>query len=162
MYIWQVALEYDGYNIEVTRILEPTWDPEYIFYNKSTLFSTCVEDAFGHTVGGNRAAAGSVLFPPSQAPSRGNGILCIIELNIKHLPEKGEQPIVLNINIDNTFLLDPELNEIKVNKFNGMIQWGYDSVLKTIDIIGPTLIIECYNHNKDAYLEVTIEVYLTT
>ena len=159
---WQVCLEYDGYILEATRILEPIWDPEYIFYNKTTLFLSDTLDAFGHRTGGNRVSAGALLYPTDQTPSRGNGKLCIIEFSIKNMPKLGEQSVLLNINNNQTYLLDPDGQEIEVRKYNAMIEWKFDGTIRTIDIIGPILIIECYNHNDDQYIEVILEVYLTT
>jgi len=155
---WQVCLEYDGYILEVTRILEPIWDPEYIFYNKTTLFLS----NFGHRTGGNQVLAGALLYPTNQTPSRGNGKLCIIEFSIKNMPKLGEQSILLNINNNYTYLVDPYVQEIEVRKYNAMIEWKFDGTIRTIEIIGPILIIECYNPNDDQYIEVILEIYLTT
>ncbi len=158
---WQIELKY-GYNLEITRYFEPTWDPEYIFYNKTTMFiSPCVSPPPSE-IGKEIFTAGALLFPSNQTPSRGNGKLCIIEFSIKHLPKIGEQPLILDIDNDNTFLLDPNVQEIMVYKYNAMIQWGYDTITKTVQIIGPTLIIECYNKNKNEYIKVALEVYLST
>jgi hypothetical protein len=158
---WGIFFEYP-YNLEITGVFEPTWDPEYIFYNKTTQFLKAYPDAFGHEVGRNAFTACAVLFPPDQAPSRGNGKLCIIEFSIKYPPKTGEQPWILNINNGETCLIDPQCNIIQTKKYNAVIQWGYDSVAKTIQVIGPILVIECYNHNENESIEVTLETYLTT
>jgi len=158
---WQIYFEYP-YNLEITRIFEPTWDPEYIFYNKTTMFLKSYPNAFGHEVGKNAIGACALLYPTDQTPSRGNGKLCIIEFDIKYQLKTGEQPWVLNINNNFTFLLDPEINKIQINKYNAVIQWGYDSVAKTIQVIGPILIIECYNHNENESIDIRLEIYLTT
>jgi hypothetical protein len=158
---WQIYFEYP-YNLEITRVFEPKWDPEYIFYNKTTMFLKGYPDAFGHKVGKNSFAAGAILYPWNQTPARGNGKLCIIEFSIKYLPKTGEQPWILNIDNNETFLLDLEGNEIHVKKYNAVVQWGYDSIAKTIQIIGPILIVECYNHNENESIEMSLEIYLTT
>jgi len=158
---WQIHFEYP-YNLEITRVFEPKWDPEYIFYNKTTMFLKGYPNAFGHKVGKNSFAAGALLFPSNQTPARGNGKLCIIEFSIKYLPKTGEQPWILNIDNEDTYLLDPEVNVIHMKKYNAVIQWGYDSIAKTIQVIGPILVTECYNHNENESVEVTLEIYLTT
>jgi hypothetical protein len=158
---WQIYFEYP-YNLEITRVFEPKWDPEYIFYNKTTTFLKSYPNALGHQVGKNSFAAAAILYPWTQTPARGNGKLCIIEFSIKYLPKTGEQPWILNIDNKKTYLLDPEVNEISAKKYNAVVQWGYDSVAKTIQVIGPILIIECYNHNENESIEVSLEIYLTT
>ena len=158
---WQIFFEYP-YNLEITRVFEPTWDPEYIFYNKTTMFLKGYPNAFGHEVGKNKFVAGALLDPWYQTPSRGKGKLCIIEFNIKYPPRTGEQPWILNINNNDTYLLNPDILVIQTKKYNAVVQWGYCSVARTIQVIGPILIIECYNHNEYESIEASLEIYLTT
>ena len=159
---WQIYFGYP-YNLEITRVLEPTWDPEYIFYNKTTRFLKAYPNAFGHEVGKNKILVGALLFPWNQTPSRGNGKLCIIEFIVKYPPKIGEQSWILNINNAYTYLLDPNCDIIQIeHKYSAVIQWGYDSVAKTIQVTGPTLVIECYNHNENESIEVSLEIHLTT
>jgi hypothetical protein len=158
---WQIELKY-GYNLEITRCFEPTWDPEYIFYNKTTMFIFPCIFPPPHETGKEIFTAGALLFPANQTPNGGGGKLCIIEFSIKHLPKMGEQPLILEIDNDGTSLIDPECQTIEVYKYNSIIQWGYDSASKTIQVIGPILIIECYNHNENESIDIRLEIYLTT
>jgi hypothetical protein len=86
---WQVIMGFDDSIINITRWYEPTWDPTYVFYGKTTLPVPPPPDVT-YTYVPNEAAAGvgSALLP---APSRGsgftgNGTLCILTFNITAVP----------------------------------------------------------------------------
>lgn len=105
MKTWQVQVCFDPTIINVTGWYQPTWDPNYVFFGKTTL-PVPAPPAVAYTViGPNLACAtvGASLFPapPSQAPFSGNGTLCIFTFHIERLPGKGE---VLETDLD---LSDP-------------------------------------------------------
>jgi hypothetical protein len=95
MKTWQVKMSYNHSVINITRWYEPTWDASYVFYGKGTL---PVPAPPGFSYGSVSATEGWVgvgcsLFP---APSSGggftgDGLLCILEFEVKTLPGKYEQ-----------------------------------------------------------------------
>jgi hypothetical protein len=89
MKTWQVKMGYNETFINVTRWYEPTTDPTYVFYGKTTL-PVPFPPAVRHEPGW--AAVGSAMFP---APTVGNGftgdgLLCILTFNITAIPPEGQ------------------------------------------------------------------------
>jgi hypothetical protein len=111
---WEVGMYCDGSMIKPTRWFEPTWDPEYVFYGKTTIP--------GGAIGEDYAVVGAVLFPgpPEQEPFNGSGKLCTIEFEMTAVPQRGKT-LSCSLIIDNTdsFLLDPSVREIPTIKENG-------------------------------------------
>jgi hypothetical protein len=94
MKTWQVKMSFNHSMINITRWYEPTWDPNYVFYGKTTLPvpgpSNVRYEYVNETSGW--LGVGSALFP---APSpgggfTGNGLLCILQFNVTAAPPEGE------------------------------------------------------------------------
>ena len=68
---WQVRMYYDDSIINVTRWFEPTWDPQYVFSNESTLaLPTPPDFSYIHWPNGNGSAqVGSMIWPLSNPRS---------------------------------------------------------------------------------------------
>jgi hypothetical protein len=86
---WQVKMSFNDTIINVTRWYEPTWDPTYVFYGKTTL---AVPGPVDVMYGPGWLGIGGALFP---APSSGggftgNGMLCIIGFNMTSVPPQGQ------------------------------------------------------------------------
>jgi len=109
MFAWQVTLKYNSTILNATRAWRPTWDPEYVFYGKSTV-GLSPSFALGSILIGD-----SLYSPPLFS---GSGKLAIIEFEVK-----GRGSTVLNITNLDTYLLDYDLNEISgVVKNNGYFE----------------------------------------
>lgn len=155
----QASIEYDRSNLNMTRVFEPTWDPEYIFYNKTTIFAS-TRWMYPGIPGKSSITFGENLGPGELNYSRGNGKIGIVEFNITQTPRYGEQPCLLHVIDADTFLLDG-LTYIPIQKFDAIVQWGFDCTMKTYAVTGPILTIEYYNPSDDS-IELTIEAYITT
>ena len=108
---WQIGLYFNGNILKAARWFEPTWDPEYVFYNKTTI-------KVADTGNGYIIAAASLLNPLTSF--NGSGKLCIIELEVTAAPQPGETySSLLNINNTDTFLLDSNNYEFPIFKENG-------------------------------------------
>lgn len=97
MKTWQVKMRFNDSFINVTRWYEPTWDPTYVFYGKTTLpVPAPPRPAYGLEWLG----CGSSMFP-APGPGggfTGSGLLCIFTFNITAAPRVGEDySCVLNI-----------------------------------------------------------------
>ncbi|MEM3627870.1 MAG: hypothetical protein QXJ11_06255 [Candidatus Bathyarchaeia archaeon] len=95
MKTWQVEMHFNHSVINVTRWFEPTWNSSYVFYGKTTLPVPAPPKVSYGSVSPTEGwlGVGSALFP---APSpgggfTGNGLLCIIEFEIKSLPGKFQE-----------------------------------------------------------------------
>jgi hypothetical protein len=109
---WQVGLYFNGSILKATRWSEPTWDPEYVFWNQTTVAAS--------DIGNNYILAGASLID-SQQTFNGSGKLCIVEFEITAVPQAGGEAYssVLIVNDSDTFLLDPNVIEIPATKQNG-------------------------------------------
>jgi hypothetical protein len=109
---WQIGLYFNGSILKVNRWFEPTWDPQYVFFNQPTVI--------GSDIGNNYLLAGASLLDPKQS-FNGSGELCIIEFEITAIPQAGMEPYssALIINDSDTLLLDSNSNEMPVTKQNG-------------------------------------------
>jgi len=88
--------------------------------------------------------------------------LCWIEFEVVRLCVNNDKT-VLSISFEDpfaTYVLDTDLNEIPIPKYDATVRWWFNTVL-TYEVIAPKLIIEYYNPN-DVDVELSIEIYLTT
>jgi hypothetical protein len=113
---WQVYMEFNDSIVNVTKWIEPATDSHYIFYGKTTAANPTPPDAGYHSddVGRAHIDVSSILFPvpPEQTPSNGTGMLCTIEFKVIQAPLSDEQlSCELNINVNDTLLLDPDGQE---------------------------------------------------
>jgi len=120
LYSFQLSMYYNESMINATRWFEPTWDPEYVFYNEPTV------TAENFRTGNIMLFAGMLgLSPPS---FNGDGKLCIIEFEIVNLPPAGiKYSCPLGINNGDTFLLDRDVNEIPAAKEDGYYETSSES-----------------------------------
>jgi hypothetical protein len=143
---FEVKMYYDDCIINVTRWYEPTTDPDYVFYGKSTLaVPSPPEVDYRHVDPCNGSAhVGVVLFPPP-APGEGftgSGLLCIFEFNITAVPPEGETySCTLNINNEDTYLLDSVGEDIPATKENGYYEFSREALPK------PTMVFFNINPN---------------
>jgi PKD repeat protein len=117
-------MNYNDSIINVTRFFEPIWDPEYVFYGRTTVSVW----AYKHLGTGYGCVAGfASLLGEEYVPYVAIGKLCIIEFEITAVPPKDcKSSCTLNINNPDTWLLDEERNEIPAVKQNGYYEliWG--------------------------------------
>uniref|UniRef100_A0A7C4TPZ4 CARDB domain-containing protein n=1 Tax=candidate division WWE3 bacterium TaxID=2053526 RepID=A0A7C4TPZ4_UNCKA len=133
--LWQIRMFYNGNIINATRWFEPTWDLEYVFYNKTTLV--------GEYLSNNSVMVGAILFPspPGQEPFYGSGKLCIIEFEVVSVPPEGEvHSCSLNINNEDTFLWDSSCSDIPAVKENGHYELR-SHLLPSVYVIGMLRVI---------------------
>jgi len=132
---YQICLEYNSTFLNATRVWIPTWEKEWVFYGKKTIG---IQPIFGSnyvrisdTIQGN--------YPTFS----GNGILCIIELEIIYAPTTGEISCNLNINNKDTFLLNSNKSEIPAIKNDGYYVYTFIPPIKSqpfLYIVGGTAI----------------------
>ncbi len=69
--LWQVKMVYNESIINVTRWFEPTWDPQYVFFNESTLAAPSPPDyGYVHGDAGNSSAmVGDLTLPLPSRPA---------------------------------------------------------------------------------------------
>jgi parallel beta-helix repeat protein len=157
---WQVCMYYNTTILRVSRYFEPKWDPEYVFYGKSTFFSRF---AIGDL------CVGACIIPATwENAFSGSGKLVIIEFEILKVPGPGEAySSILNIDNDRTYLLDPGPNKIPVVKKNGRceITWLMHDVAVSLDTptffnVDSPLLLNVTVWNFGLSNETNVEVYL--
>jgi len=118
LFAFQVYLAINDTLLNITNAWVPSWDSSYVFYGKTTVPTIPTfydDDADGVyesvLVGTTILGTGSFT---------GSGLLAIIELEIIHVPETGEETTNLNINNPDTILLDPTLSDIEATKTDGL------------------------------------------
>jgi len=129
---WEIYLEFNDTVIKPTKWTEPTSDPQYIFYGKTTSAVPAPPDpGYVHLAQGKgRILVYSNLFPtpPSQSPSSGSGKLCILEFNITAAPTSPGTSLTSILQVDSmdTLLLDQYGEEVDyVTKENGYYSLSY-------------------------------------
>jgi len=77
MYAWKVKMRYNSTVINATKVLQPSWDNEYVFYGQNSNFKHVLE-------------SGNVLIndtlPSTESLFSGSGVLLIIEFEILKSP----------------------------------------------------------------------------
>jgi thermitase len=128
LFAWQVGMYYDNSIINATRWFEPLWDPEYVFYGKTTLNAYGFEPGF--------VLGGAVLIP-GQTTFNGSGKLCIIEFEVIAVPPEGEvYSCSLNINNYDTFLLNSNGLDIPAVVENGYYELSSRLPYPIVYVIG--------------------------
>jgi hypothetical protein len=128
LYAYQVRLDYNSTLLKATRAWLPTWDPKWVFYGKTT---SKLPPSFGI----NYVQIGDAVIETYQTLG-GAGILSVIELEIIYAPTTGKGFCNLGISNANTFLLDPNINEISSDKTSGHFTYvGPEKVSSTISIM---------------------------
>ncbi len=121
---WQIRMYYNNATINATRWFEPTWDPTYVFYGRSSMAVPSPSDVYRPS--NDSLLIGSMLLGPGEGVS-GDGLLAIIQFEIKAMPEAGKT-LSSDLIIDNveTYLLDSYIIEIPSVKVNGYyaVSWG--------------------------------------
>jgi hypothetical protein len=101
---WQVRMFYDDNIINVTRWFEPTWDPEYVFYTKTTMAfpspPNYLYEHWGPRKGSAMVYAVLLPYPPDQPSFSGGGKLCTFEFEVLAVPP-GNQSYSCDLDIDN-------------------------------------------------------------
>jgi hypothetical protein len=156
-------MEFNDSVINATRWIEPTTDPQYIFYGKTTLANPTSQDpGYVHLgAGRGRLKVESLLFPtpPTQPPSSGSGQLCILEFNITSYPTSGTISSPLNITSEDTFLLSPDGSVIDPAKQNGSFDYVFEAV-PTLRLIGNPGLIQFtpYENMLDRSFNTTVSL----
>lgn len=138
LFAYQVLLEINDTQLNITRAWLPKWDPKWIFYNNQTVSP---EPAFYDNDNDTRRE--SVLIGDSLlrgSTSSGEGCLAIIEIQIVSLPSvDGKLESELNITNPSTILLDNEMKDIAASKINGYYCYIWEYLVPT-PIISPSFI----------------------
>ena len=124
---WQVYIEFNDTNINVTRWYEPTTDPTYLFFGKTDSPLPAPPDpGYVHLSPGmgRTQVAGSLMpTPPAQNGTSGPGPfkLCILTFNITKLPDISSGSLRSNFHIGpaDTYLLDTDGTDIPSNVEDG-------------------------------------------
>jgi hypothetical protein len=128
---WQVRMYYNDSIINVTRWFEPTWDPEYVFYGRSTMaLPTPPDYVYDHWGPGTGSAmVCSMLFPwpPEQPSFYGDGKLCIFEFEVLAVPSVGQNySCSLNVDDPDTCYANPEFEFLGFDVYENGYYWvGY-------------------------------------
>lgn len=129
---FQVRIFYNDSIVNVTRWFEPTWDSQYVFRGNTTMAVPSPPNvSYDHIGPGNGSAMIFVtLMPAGQPTFTGSGKLCIFEFNITAKPEEGQTlSCALAINNIDTYLLDPDIEEIPATKENGYYEFSWITTL---------------------------------
>jgi len=113
---FNVYMTFNDTILAVTRWYEPRADPQYIFNGRTTSSAPTPPDpGYIHLAPGlGRVEICSFLFPTDQPPNSNTAKLCIFEFNITAAPSEPNSKLTsdLRIGFEDTFLLDPDGNEI--------------------------------------------------
>ncbi|RLI65378.1 MAG: hypothetical protein DRO67_02775 [Candidatus Asgardarchaeum californiense] len=157
---WQVCIYYNRSILEVSRYFEPAWDPEYVFYGKETIFGRFNIRDF---------CVGACVYPvTSENAFSGSGKLVIIEFEIITIPSTGEAySSILDINNEDTYLLDFDGNEIPALKEDGyyLITWSVHDVAINLDApdfydVDSSILLNVTVWNLGLSNESNVEIYL--
>jgi hypothetical protein len=133
LFAYQVCLYYNSTLLNATRAWLPTWNPAWVFYDKTTI-------GLPPTFKADYVQIGDSIMGTYPTFS-GKGILGIIEFEIIYTPATGEISCNLNVNNTDTLLLDSNGNEILSIKTNGHYIYVYEKLSSTISItISPSTI----------------------
>jgi PKD repeat protein len=125
---WLVRMFYDDSIINVTRWFEPTWDPEYVFYAKSTMPlpspPNYIYDHWGSRNGSAFVFDGLFPCPPDQPSFSGNGKLCVFEFEVVAVPPRN-QSYSCDLSIDNvdTGYFDSEGTWLRFDVYENGYYW---------------------------------------
>jgi hypothetical protein len=111
-YAYQVNLQYNATLLNCTRAWRPTWDSSWLFYGKSVVG---IPPSFGN----GYVMVGDSLLGVASASSA-HSPLAIFEFQILQAPPEGGQlSCTLNIDNEDTYWLDTDLNTQTPTKTNG-------------------------------------------
>jgi len=119
LFAFQVYLAVNDTLLNITNAWVPSWDSSYVFYGKTTVPTPPAfydDDGDGIV---ESVLVGSSLLGAGAGSFTGSGLLAIIEMQIIYIPVKGEVVDELNIDNDDTVLLDSMLNDISAIRTNG-------------------------------------------
>lgn len=129
---WEIYLEFNDSVIRPIGWTEPSSDPQYIFYGKTTSANPTPPDTgYVHlSPGKGRMLVYANLFPtpPVQNPSSGSGKLCVLGFNVTAVPTEPGTSLTTMLQIDfmDTLLLDQCGEEVDgVTKENGYYSISY-------------------------------------
>ena len=115
IYNFQVDFTYDGSILNVTSWYEPTWDPSYVFYGKSTVVGTPFY--YHDSVLGKDGIVGGICLIGGDTFSGQAGKLCVLELQITRVPTPNASlGCVLGFRRGGTYgtyVLDPDDHELQ-------------------------------------------------
>jgi len=118
LFAYQVSLKINDTLLNITRAWVPTWDPDWVFTGQTTVG---VAPAYYDDDGDNvieRVKVGECIL--GEGEFEGSGLLAIIELAIILDPNLGETlKDTLNIDNDDTYLLDEAMQRISCIKYDG-------------------------------------------
>jgi len=121
LFAYQVKLNVNDTLLNITRAWRPTWDPQWVFYGKSTVgtapafYDNDHDDIIESVLVGDSMLTGTTF--------SGDGLLAIIEFEIIYAPSKGSVSCYLDITNLDTFLLNSDLNEISLIRTNGYYEY---------------------------------------
>jgi len=122
LFAYQVYLAVDDTLLNITYAWLPTTDPTWVFAGKTTvqpgpvLYDLDVNGYFESVKIGDSMLIGD--------PVTGSGLLAIIEFEITYVPTEGAASSTLDINYDDTYALNYDLNEMEATKTNGYYEIG--------------------------------------
>jgi len=121
LFAYQVNLKINDTILNITRAWTPTWDPSWVFYGKPNMpVGPAYYDNDNDGVI-ERVLVGSTLLGAESFT--GTGLLAIIELKIIYAPPTGTITDTLNINNQDTILLNPQVQPIPTTKTDGNYQY---------------------------------------
>ena len=121
LYAFQVKLTINDTLLNITNAwLPPSDDPDYVFHGLSTVRpSPTLYDADEDGVYESALVGDSIMGTGSFT---GSGLLAIFELEIIYTPETDKETTELNIDNEETFLLDSDMNDIPAIRVNGLYE----------------------------------------
>ena len=154
VFSWQVCLRFDNKYLKVSKVGLTAGVTSELFKGKRTVWNKDVSNDEGYVV------VGEALYNPADA-CVANNTLYWAEFQLLGKPENSTTSIQIEKPYTNTFILNPQVIDVKpLYTFDSNIGILYNPT-KTYDIQGKSLIIEYYNPN-DVSVELKVEAYLTT
>jgi 5-hydroxyisourate hydrolase-like protein (transthyretin family) len=125
LFAYQIFLTYNSQVINATQAWLPKWNPQWVFYEKTTVSpDPFLDDAVlyeGEIVGVIQIGDSLLGDEPT---FNGTGILALIQFEVLTNPNVEEElSTILSINNDDTYLLNPELTIIPAAKLDGIYRY---------------------------------------
>jgi hypothetical protein len=130
---YQIQIRYDNTTLDCYDAIEPTSNPDYVLH--SIVPQTFITENYKT---GEYTIAGSELPGGTPAKFNGTGLVTIFAFNVTQVPpEGGTLNSTLNVNNDQTFLLDRNGAQIPIGIEDGSYELGPDITPPVIEIVSP-------------------------
>ncbi len=131
---WEVKMNYNATILNAVQAFIPTWDTQYIFYGTSSYAPNSTFESGSVLMG---ATTTPVIRVDFTTPKK----LAIVEFEVSAKPPSGlgnSVSSILNVNDNETYLLNPDLIEITCAKENGYYELNNKQASQVSMTVNPT------------------------